>query len=65
MQASYTGDSNNDSPTPCTNCATYKQLPAGAPTNTVKSASVGEKKAAFTFTWTLTQSGTGADRTAG
>src|SRR5437667_3549044 len=40
------------------------QLPFAAD-NTVKSASVGEKKAAFTFTWTLTQSGTGADRTAG
>jgi hypothetical protein len=42
----------------------HLQLPSTAD-NTVKSTSVGEKKAAFTFTWTLTQSGTGADRTAG
>jgi len=40
------------------------QLPSTAD-NAVKSATAGEKQAAFDLTWTLTQVGTGSDRTAG
>jgi hypothetical protein len=40
------------------------ELPSTAD-NTVKSATSGEKAAAFNFNWVLTQTGTGSDRTAG